>query len=447
MIKSASPDSAQILREIGLSDLPSEWSIVRLETLLSSDRGIAVGVMYPGDNVAGGVPLIRAGDLNADRVDGVPDFKISAERHLEYKRTELQGGELLISLVGNVGRCAIASGEMAGWNAARALAVLRFAEPADAVYVRYCLMSRPFQHLMKSWATTTVQATLNLKEIRQIPLPWPELSERLAIIGLLQSLDDKLSLNRKLQSTLSATADAIFKDWFVEFGPTRAKVAGEPSYLPENIWSLFPDSFDESKMPATWMLEPLGKIADFLNGIALQKFPATHGPFLPVIKIAQLRAGNVDSADKASLDVPPQYIVQDGDVLFSWSGSLIHRVWSSGTGALNQHLFKVTSQRFPKWYYFSWIGQHMASFQSIAASKATTMGHIQRHHLSEALAVVPDRKVIEAADGIIAPLFAKMLATSLESRRLAETRDLLLPKLISGEVKVESDPSVTATSV
>jgi type I restriction enzyme, S subunit len=124
-------------------------------------------------------------------------------------------------------------------------------------------------------------------------------------------------------------------------------------------------------------VKSLDKIAHFLNGLALQKYPPKDDRSLPVIKIAQLRAGNTNGADRASADLEPDYIVEDGDLLFSWSGSLECVLWTGGQDALNQHLFKVTSDKYPKWLCYLGIHQHLDDFRHIAAGKATTMGHIQ----------------------------------------------------------------------
>jgi type I restriction enzyme S subunit len=155
-----------------------------------------------------------------------------------------------------------------------------------------------------------------------------------------------------------------------------------------------------------------------------------------VIKIAQLRAGDTSGADAANADLDPDYVVEDGDVLFSWSGSLECVLWTGGRGALNQHLFKVTSTEFPKWFYYFWIHQHLADFRHIAAGKTTTMGHIQRHHLSDAKVVVPGTATLQAASSALSPLVQRVIATRVESRTLAALRDTLLPKLISGELRV-----------
>ncbi|MBZ0159155.1 MAG: restriction endonuclease subunit S [bacterium] len=218
--------------------------------------------------------------------------------------------------------------------------------------------------------------------------------------------------------------------------------------LPKEIVDLFPDSFEESELgeiPKGWEVRGLDEIARFLNGLALQKCPPTGNRSLPVIKIAQLRAGNVHGADRASADLNPEYVVDDGDVLFSWSGSLECVMWAGGKGALNQHLFKVTSTEFPKWFYYLWIHEHLPAFQHIAAGKATTMGHIQRHHLSDAKVVVPPHRVLDASNKALAPIVAQMSRRCVESRILAALRDALLPKLISGELRVR-DAKHFATS-
>jgi type I restriction enzyme S subunit len=265
----------------------------------------------------------------------------------------------------------------------------------------------------------------------------PKLHEQKAIAAVLSALDDKIALNRRMNETLEASARALFRDWFVDFGPTRAKMAGTAPYLAADIWSLFPGAFDDEGKPEGWGERPLDQIADFLNGLALQKFPAKpDAPSLPVIKIAELRSGITGNSNRASFDVPTKYIIEDGDFLFSWSGSLLAKFWTEGRGALNQHLFKVSSSEFPAWFYSQWVWHHLEEFQRIAASKATTMGHIQRGHLTAAQTVCPPSNVIEVLGKTMKPRLGQIIANQLQSRTLAETRDFLLPKLMSGEIRV-----------
>jgi type I restriction enzyme S subunit len=290
-------------------------------------------------------------------------------------------------------------------------------------------------------SSLSTRASLNEEMLGRLTISLPPYETQIAIGKILKTFDDKIALNRRTNETLEAIARALFKSWFIDFDPVHAKMAGrEPEGMNAEMAALFPDSFEESDfgpVPRGWRFEPLDAVARFLNGLALQKYPANDGaPSLPVIKIAELRRGNTVDSDRASVDVPPEYVVVDGDVLFSWSGSLTVVLWSGGRGALNQHLFKVTSSRFPRWLYFRWVLQHLPDFQAIAADKATTMGHIQRGHLTKALVAVPPPAILERAGEIFEPLDARWLAGALESRTLAELRDSLLPRLLSGELSV-----------
>jgi type I restriction enzyme, S subunit len=192
---------------------------------------------------------------------------------------------------------------------------------------------------------------------------------------------------------------------------------------------------DQPGIPDDWQERRLDEIATFLNGLALQKYPPGDGDSLPVIKIAQLRAGHTKDADRASAEIPPAYIVEDGDLLFSWSGSLEVDIWCGGRGALNQHLFKVTSDEFPKWFCHAWILYHLPNFRAIAADKATTMGHIQRQHLHDAKVLVPPAAELKKLDTYLSPLFDKVVANRYETRTLTRLRDALVPRLLSGEVR------------
>ncbi len=318
----------------------------------------------------------------------------------------------------------------------------------DNTFLRYLLTSPGQQEVLANRATGTTVLGISQKTLRSMPIAFPEFSEQQRIGDLLATLDDKIELNRRMNETLEAMARALFRDWFVDFGPTRAKMAGTARYLSPDLWSLFPDSLDDDGKPEGWAEKPLDEIANFLNGLALQKFPGENeADSLPVIKIAELRNGITAKSNRASRKVPSQYVIQDGDFLFSWSGSLLAKFWTGGEGALNQHLFKVSSDRYPAWFFSEWVQRHLEEFQIIAASKATTMGHIQRGHLKAATTICPPDPIVERLGDIMAHLIDRMIHNELESRTLAQTRDLLLPRLMSGEVMVSetaNEPEVEA---
>jgi type I restriction enzyme S subunit len=416
-----------------------------LGDLCDNDRGITYGIVKVGEFVVGGVRVIRGGDIREGRIVFDDDKRVSEDISCQFRRTILRGGEVVINLIAEPGHSAIVPDELAGANVSRDVAVIPLSPLVDHRYVSYFLRSPQAIRWLTSRMQGSVTQKINLSTLRELPVPVPSISDQRRVADLLSCFDDKIDLSRRMNETLETMAKAIFKDWFVDFGPTCAKMEGRPPYLSQDVWSLFPNRLDDEGKPQGWGWKPLDQIAQFLNGLALQKFRPSGSTYLPVIKIAELRAGGVGDGDRASDKVPSEYVVEDGDLLFSWSGSLLQRIWAGGRGALNQHLFKVTSSSVPKWFYYYWISQNMERFRAIAASKATTMGHIQRHHLSEAITVVPTTCVMSAANEVMEPLFNRSLANDIECRTLVAVHDLLLPKLMSGEIRIKDAEKVVET--
>ena len=209
-------------------------------------------------------------------------------------------------------------------------------------------------------------------------------------------------------------AQAIFKSWFVDFEP----FGGE--------------------QPSNWRIGNLLSIANYLNGLAMQRFRPAEGEIaLPVLKIKELRQGGCDSSSElCSPNIRSDYTVHDGDIIFSWSGSLLVDFWCGGDCGLNQHLFKVTSTKYDKWFYYGWTCFHLDQFIAMAADKATTMGHIKREALENAKVLIPSEKDYSTIGKLLAPLYDRVVNNRLESRNLALLRDSLLPRLMSGELSV-----------
>lgn len=314
-------------------------------------------------------------------------------------------------------------------------------EALDYRYLKYVLLAEKGAYGRFSHGTT--HQTIYFPEVKAFHICAPDLDGQIDIADVLSALDDKIEQNRRTARALERLARAIFRAWFVDFEPVKAKAAGAASFpsMPQEVFDALPITFTDSEIgpvPEDWEVKSIATIATFLNGLALQKYPPRgDGHDLRVIKIAQLRKGSAEGADWANGDVPNQFIVNDRDLLFSWSGTLEAELWFGGKGALNQHLFKVTSAHFPQWYCLLWIRQHLPWFRAIAASKATTMGHIQRGHLQEAKVVIPPAHVIGAANEVIGTLYELHSQVQSESRKLAQMRDLLLPNLLSGVVRVD----------
>lgn len=411
-------------KETDLGLLPDDWEMTTLDKLVNEERGISYGVVQPGFHNNQGVPIIRVNNIKDGRflIDEI--LRVDNDIEKNYQRTRLRGGELLITLVGNLGECAIVTKAFEGWNVARAIGVIDLnRKKVIPEWIKYLLSTTTIKSIINSWANTTVQATLNLKELNHLPISLPSLPEQQSIAAILSSLDNKIDLLRRQNQTLEQLSQTIFKQWFVQFQYPGAIGKMQQTELGE--------------VPMEWRLETFDRVADFLNGIALQKFPPENEEdYLPVIKIRELKSGITDVTDRASNSIDEKYIIKNGEILFSWSGSLEVVIWNYGKGALNQHLFKVTSEKYPKWFYYLWLLHHLPKFKHIAQGKATTMGHIQRHHLTETIIPVPPTNLLKEFDKTFSPILNKVISNAQEIQTLTQLRDSLLPRLMSGKLRV-----------
>jgi len=434
--------------------MSSEWPVVSIDEIKAPGAGsIAIGPfgsrMKSDCYVDAGVRVVRGTNLTGGRSFSGEFVFITPEKAAELNSANLSPCDLVFPHRGAIGEVGIVPDDGERYVLSSSLMKLTCdvgrAKP-DFIYYFFKSTVGRFELLKNSSQVGTPGIGQPLTSLRQIKLSLPPVGEQQEIAAVLRALDDRIALLRETNATLEAIAQALFKSWFVDFDPVRAKSQGlAPAGMDEATAALFPDGFEESTLgpiPRGWNIRSLDQIASYLNGLALQKYPPTDGAWLPVIKIAQLRKGDTLGADRAGRNIKPEYIVRNGDVLFSWSGSLEVEVWCGGEGALNQHLFKVTSQHFPKWFYFWWTRHHLDRFRQIAASKATTMGHIQRGHLSEAKVLVPPPELLDVMSASAAPLLDRITQNALHAQTLAEVRDTLLPRLISGQLRLPEAAAV-----
>jgi len=286
--------------------------------------------------------------------------------------------------------------------------VINATEKSDINFLFYFFANQELIDLSYSSSSGTRMPRADWKFLSQTIWEIPPLKEQKTIAQVLSSLDDKIDLLHRQNKTLEEMAQTLFRQWFIE------------------------EAKDE------WEEKPLSKIAKFLNGLACQKFPPKNDvDKLPVLKIKDLKAGISDSSDWATIDVKSEYIIESGDVIFAWSASLMVKIWDGEKCILNQHLFKVTSDDYPKWFYYQWCKYHLDRFIAIAQAHATTMGHIKRKDLDNAMCFVPSEDEIKVMDEQIAPLMQKLENNSKQIKTLENIRDTLLSKLMSGEVRVE----------
>lgn len=282
----------------------------------------------------------------------------------------------------------------------------------DKDFLYYVLADDDFFTYSMATSKGTKMPRGDKTSIMQYEVPLIDLQVQKKIASVLKALDERIKLNNEINNNLYAQAKAIFDNHFV------------------NI----------DAIPAGWRKGNLLDIANYLNGLAMQKFrPQGNEIGLPVLKIKELRQGSCDdSSELCSLRIKPEYIIHDGDVIFSWSGSLLVDIWCGGTCGLNQHLFKVTSDIYDKWFYYLWTAHHLARFIAIAADKATTMGHIKREELAKAEVLIPCEEDYTSLTSIMQPVFELIISNRIEARKLAALRDELLPKLMSGEIDVSA---------
>lgn len=269
----------------------------------------------------------------------------------------------------------------------------------------------------------SAQPQITIESLTKYSFRIPSLDDQRRIASILSSLDRKIELNNKINADLEEMAQAIFKNWFVDYEPFKD--------------GKFVDS-ELGMIPEGWKVGRLTEIASYMNGLAMQKFPPENNEdSLPVLKIKELGQGfcGTDS-DRCSCNIKDECKIHNGDVIFSWSGTLLVDVWCGGDCGLNQHLFKVTSKDYPKWFYYYWTKHHLQEFIHIAKDKAVTMGHIKRGHLEEAMVAIPDNDSMENAHELFDPILSKMISLRLESSRLSTLRDTLLPRLMSGKLEV-----------
>lgn len=361
-----------------------------------------------------GTPVLNVKNLGYGRV---VDEKLDMVGNDTVERLSahlLRTGDIVFGRKGAVERHAFISQNEKGWMQGSDCIRLRVnSSRINPKYLSYYFLTDKHKAFMMGMCSHgTTMASLNQKIIEQIEVPLPSIDVQNKIVALLGCIDEKVKINEKINDNLYAQAKAIFDNHFI------------------NI----------DAIPAGWRKGNLLDIANYLNGLAMQKFrPQGHEIGLPVLKIKELRQGSCDdSSELCSLSIKPEYIIHNGDVIFSWSGSLLVDIWCGGTCGLNQHLFKVTSDVYDKWFYYLWTAHHLARFIAIAADKATTMGHIKREELAKAEVLIPCEEDYMSLSSVMQPIFELIISNRIESRKLAALRDELLPKLMSGEIDVSA---------
>ena len=288
--------------------------------------------------------------------------------------------------------------------------VLRPKENTYPGFLYYLLSDNAFFNYATATAKGTKMPRGDKDAIMKYEVPNLPICIQIKIADILSALDAQISNNKAINNHLEQIAQAVFKKEFVSL----------------------------SSLPIGWQQASLIDIADYLNGLAMQKYrPTDDERGIPVLKIKELRQGGCDNnSELCSPNIKSEYIIQNGDVIFSWSGSLLIDFWCDGICGLNQHLFKVSSKKYDKWFYYAWIKHYLNHFIAVAADKATTMGHIKRDELIKTEVFIPTEEDYNRIGSLLNPIYDLIISNRIENNQLAKTRNSLLPRLISGELDI-----------
>ena len=406
-----------------------EWKHYKMDELIEEISmgpfGSDVKKEFYVDN---GVPILNGSNLQGFKLQEDSFGYLTKEKADSLKKCNAHRGDIIVTHRGTLGQIVYVPINSKYDRYVISQSQFRFRCKADLVDVQYLVYyfhTREGQYKILANASQVGVPALAraTSTFRLIDIKLPPLATQRRIASILSSLDRKIELNNKINADLEEMAQAIFKNWFVDFEPFKD--------------GKFVDS-ELGMIPEGWKVGRLTEIASYMNGLAMQKFPPENNEdSLPVLKIKELGQGfcGTDS-DRCSCNIKDECKIHNGDVIFSWSGTLLVDVWCGGDCGLNQHLFKVTSKDYPKWFYYYWTKHHLQEFIHIAKDKAVTMGHIKRGHLEEAMVAIPDNDSMEKAHELFEPILSKMISLRLENSRLSLLRDTLLPRLMSGELEV-----------
>ena len=388
----------------------SEWKDVVFGDLLAEP--VRNGIYKQKEFHGRGAKIVNMGELfTHPRLKNV-DMKLVELTDAEKKKCLLREGDLIFArrslTAEGAGKCSIVKEMTEETTFESSIIRARPNQEKSVPDFLYYYFNSPYgKYLLGTILRQVAVSGITGSDLMELVLKIPNAQEQKAIAAVLSSLDDKIDLLHRQNRTLEAMAATLFRQWFVE------------------------------EAQENWETRPLSSIANFLNGLACQKFPPKNElEKLPVLKIRELSSGISEASDWATSEVKPEYIVEAGDVIFAWSASLMVKVWDGERCVLNQHLFKVTSTEFPKWFYLMWCKHHLAEFISISASHATTMGHIKRGDLDAAMVNVPSPDELKDMSEQMTPLLDKQIVIAKQLRLLETLRDTLLPKLMSGEIRV-----------
>jgi type I restriction enzyme S subunit len=421
----------------------TEWRTVMLESLAREITVGHVGAMAT-EYVEQGIPFLRSQNVEPLRINDADLKFITSAFHSRLKKSALSPGDVVIVRTGKPGACAVIPKFLPVANCSD-LVIVRCGKDLDPHFLAYYVNSAAVHHV-NAHLVGAVQQHFNVGAARSMVMQLPGLPEQQAITQILNALEDKIELNRRMNKTLEAMAQALFKSWFVDFGPVRAKAEGRDPDLPHPLADLFPDCFEESEIgetPKGWRVGRFGEVAEHLrdqeNPMASPDSLYNHFS-IPAFDESQrptLEYGERIKSLKSRVSV--------GAILLSKLNPEIERVWMvdvrSGERAVCSTEFLVLHpiRPFSRSYVYCLSRSPVFRQQIEGLVTGTSKSH-QRAQVDSILnlaVVIPPSTIAEAFDHFAECLLSRTLECRRESLTLGTIRDTLLPKLISGAVRLK----------
>ena len=413
-----------------------------LGDLCDTKNGVQTGPfgsqLHKKDYVAVGTPIITVEHLGENRIIHEDLPQVSDEDKDRLSKYVLRQGDIVFSRVGSVDRRSLVRKSEDGWLfSGRCLRVRPNPNWIDAVYLSYFLGFPTFKEHIRSIAVGATMPSINTKILKDVAVYFPPLPEQRRIAHILGTLDDKIELNRRMNETLEEMARAIFKDWFVDFGPVRAKMEGRDAYLPEEIWRLFPDRLVESELgevPEGWGVRALGESYDLTMGQSPPgKTYNDDGEGVPFFQ-GRTDFGFRYPTNRRYCTAPTRFANPDdtlvsvrapvGDINMAWGRCCVGR----GLAALRHE----SGSRSFTYYSALAIQDRFRDYEHTG----TVFGAINKQQFESLTVIEPDDHLVAAFDDLVCPADAKIRTNVSVSLMATATRDALLPALVSGGIRV-----------
>ncbi len=388
----------------------------------------------------GGIPVISAKVVKCGRIVQPIEQTIDPSFYRVWMTRGLpEVGDVVMTTEGPLGEVAQLDSQAAKFALGQRVVCMKGKNGIlDNTFFKFLLMSPVQQEILNSYATGTTVSGISQKALRTVPFILPPFDEQVWIGELLGALDDKIELNRRMNATLEAMARALFKDWFVDFGPTRAKAEGRPLYLAPDLWVLFPNALDDDK-PVGWEFSTLATVAS-LNPESWSRANAPEE--IEYVDLANTKWGVIESTQRHAWAEAPsraQRILRAGDTIVGTvrpgNGSYAFVGDDGLTGSTGFAVLRPSHARFREFVYLAATAPENIERLSHLANGAAYPA-VRSDIVVETVVTLPREKVMNGFSRLVASLVERWKANKRESQTLAQTRDLLLPKLMSGEIRL-----------